>query len=161
MKRISVKLIAGFTLIVALMVLASVYVYISVTKVSRGVQDLARYGNQQLLVGDLRYHLAWITMPANDYIITGEKEEYLKEFKEQAKILEEKFIVIEAIGLGESDRKIIEEVKTGVEGIKKIGYAIFDIEKPIGNPRAAELMEEMDYEYSAPAAEKAGLWSAI
>ena len=157
MKRISVKLIAGFTLIVALMVLASVYVYISVTKVSRGVQDLARYGNQQLLVGDLRYHLAWITMPANDYIITGEKEEYLKEFKEQAKILEEKFIVIEAIGLGESDRKIIEEVKTGVEGIKKIGYAIFDIEKPIGNPRAAELMEEMDYEYSAPAAEKAGL----
>ena len=47
------------------------------------------------------------------------KEEYLKEFKEQAKILEEKFIVIEAIGLGESDRKIIEEVKTGVEGIKR------------------------------------------
>src|SRR3972149_9325704 len=96
-------------------------------------------------------------MPANDYIITGEKEEYLKEFEEQAKILEEKFTVIEAIGLEESDRKIIEEVKTGVEGIKKTGYAIFDIEKPIGNRRAAELMEEMDYKYSAPAAEKTGL----
>ena len=81
MKRISVKLIAGFTLIVALMVLASVYVYISVTKVSRGVQDLARYGNQQLLVGDLRYHLAWITMPANDYIITGEKRSILKSLR--------------------------------------------------------------------------------
>jgi len=157
MKRISDKLIAGFTLIIALMVLASVYVYISVTTVNRGVQDLARYGNQQLLVGDLRYHLAWLTMPANDYIITGEKEEYLKEFEEQAKILEEKFTVIEAIGLEESDRKIIEEVKTGVEGIKKTGYAIFDIEKPIGNRRAAELMEEMDYKYSAPAAEKTGL----
>ena len=157
MKRISVKLIAGFTLIVALMVLASVYVYISVTKVDRGVQNLARYGNQQLLVGDLRYHLAWLTMPANDYIITGEKEEYLKEFKEQEKILEEKFTVIEAIGLEEFDKKIIEEIKTGVEGIKKTGYAIFDIEKPTGNPKAAELMEEMDYTYSAPAAEKAGL----
>ena len=74
-------------------------------------------------------------MPANDYIITGEKEEYLKEFKEQARILEEKITVIEAIGIEESDRKIIEEVKTGIEGIKRRGMPYLTSKSPQAIPR--------------------------
>ncbi|MFZ3072457.1 MAG: methyl-accepting chemotaxis protein [Thermodesulfobacteriota bacterium] len=156
MNRISVKLIAGFTLIIAFMVVASVYVYVSVLKVDRGVQDLARYGNQQLIAGDLKYGLARLIIPASEYIITGNKK-HVGDFANETQTIYEKLVIIEAIGLQDADKILLDDIKGGFEGIKTLGNEIFSIEKPVGNPNAAALMEEMDYKHVGPSVEKVAL----
>jgi diguanylate cyclase (GGDEF)-like protein len=128
-------------------------VYISLQRLSESVERLNEYGAQQAAAGDVRFNLTWLPMAANDYIITG-KGTYSEEFKKQAGIVEEKFRILEAHDLTENERTIVNEVRVNFEAVQKLTLEIFSIKDPIGNPRAGSLMEEMDYKYAHPGAEK-------
>lgn len=151
--KIGAKLILGFMMVIALMAIFSTIIYFSVGRLVGNMAEVNMQGDQQVTAGDLRYNLAWLTMPANDYIIT-DKLEYLKEFDEQAVVVEKKFHDIETFNLTADEQRILSDVKADFEGIKKMGRAIFAIKNPIGNKKAMNLMEDMDYKYATPGAEK-------
>ena len=153
MTRIGVKLILAFMVVIAVMITFTTIVYFSVGRLANSVNEMDEHGIQQLAAGELMYNLSWLTMPGNDYIITG-KREYVKEFDNQEAVVEEKFRTIEALALPNSEMEIIRRVKADFEGVRKAGRGIFEIKDPIGNPKAAELMEEMDYKYAEPGVEK-------
>ncbi len=160
-RKISKKLLLGFMTIVAIMIVFGAIVYISLYRIADSIERINEYGEQQAAAGDLRFNLAWLPMAANDYIITG-KEEYLKEFEKQADIVEQKLRIVESLDLTDSERAIVREVRDDFKETKKLGLAIFDIKEPFKNKRAIELMEEMDYKYAHPGAEKiTGLFDMI
>ena len=154
MKRLSAKLIAGFMLIIAFTGVFILVVYTSVSRLTDSLDRLNEYEAQQVVAGELRYNISWLAMPANDYIITGKQEEYLKEFKEQAVTVEDNFQRLEALPLSDSERDIVKNIREAFEGVKRVGHSIFEIKNPVGNPKAAEMMEEMDYQYAEPGSER-------
>lgn len=154
MKKIGRKLMLGFMAVIGLMVILSLVLYFSMNRLSGSIDKLNDYGAQQASAGDLMYSLAWLAMPANDYIITGNKKEYLKEFNEQSEAVEEKFRAMESLSLTSAERGVLTEVHAAFNGVKQMAEKIFDIENPVGNTVAAGLMEEMDYKYAGPGAEK-------
>lgn len=151
--KIGSRLTLGFMLVIALMLSFGIIVYISLQRLSESVERLNKYGAQQAAAGDVSFNLIWLPMSANDYIITG-KEIYFEEFKKQAGIVEEKFRILEAHDLTESERAIVNEVRANFEAVKKLSLEIFSIKDPAGNPRAGTLMEEMDYKYAHPSTAK-------
>lgn len=153
MRKIGRKLLFGFMVIIALMVGFCGIIYVLMGKLSNGIAEMNEYGEQQAAAGDLSYSITWLTMPGNDYIITGDRK-YLDEFNSQARNVERDFRTMEALGLSESEKALIGELHELSDGVKSAGLKIFEIENPVGDPMAAELMKEMDYKFAAPAAEK-------
>lgn len=154
MKKIGTKLMLSFMVVIALMIGFSSVLYFSMSKLANSIAKFNRYGEEQTVAGDLRLNLMWLTMPANDYIITADKEEYLKEFTAQLSVLENNFKNIEPFELSDKENAIVKELHESFDAIKKVGLSIFEIKNPVGNRKAAELMKEMDYKYAEPAGEK-------
>ncbi|MBI3755664.1 MAG: PAS domain S-box protein [Deltaproteobacteria bacterium] len=98
-------------------------------------------------------------MPGNDYIITGDKR-YIDEFNVASKEVEylidkveKTFVVLEGMDTPEvkEEREILKSVKTAWQNIKDTSQKIFAIPEPVGDKKAAALMEEMDYKWAYPA----------
>ena len=153
--KISARLLLGFMAVIFVVIVFSIIVFLSVRELTSYIGRLNDLARHQAMAGDLRFNVAWLAMPANDYIITGKRDEYLKDFKKQSAIVEEKLRDIEAAELSAEEKEIVREIKIGYEEIKRLTQAIFNIASPIGNQRAMRLMEEMDYRYAHPASEKA------
>lgn len=153
MKKIGRKLLLGFMVIIALTIGFSGIIYLLMGKLSGSIAEMNEYGEQQAAAGDLSYSITWLTMPGNDYIITGERK-YLDEFNGQARRVESDFRKMEALNLSEKEKAIIGDLQALSGGVKASGLKIFEIENPVGDAAAAELMKDMDYKYAAPAAEK-------
>jgi CHASE3 domain sensor protein len=150
MKKIGTKLLLSFMAVIVLMIGFSTLLYFSMNKLADSIAKFNRYGEEQTVAGDLRLNLMWLTMPANDYIITADKEEYLKEFTAQLSVLENDFKNIEPFELSGTEKAIVKELHESFDAIKKVGLSIFEIKNPVGTRKAAE-MKEMDYKYAEPA----------
>lgn len=153
MKKIGRKLLLGFMVIIALMIGFSGIIYLLMGKLSDSIAEMNEYGEQQAAAGDLSYSITWLTMPGNDYIITGDRK-FLEEFNNQSRHVENDFKEIEALRLSEKEKELISDLHAYSDGVRTAALKIFEIEDPAGNPKAIELMKEMDYKYAAPAAEK-------
>lgn len=153
MKKIGRKLLLGFMVIIALMIGFTGIIYLLMGELSGSIAEMNEYGEQQAAAGDLSYNITWLTMPGNDYIITGDKK-YLDEFNDQARQVDSDFRKIEALNLSEKEKELIRDLHGFSDGVRAAGLRIFEIENPVGDPRAAELMKEMDYKFAAPAAER-------
>ncbi len=153
MKKIGRKLLLGFMVIIALMIGFTGIIYLLMGELSGSIAEMNEYGEQQAAAGDLSYNITWLTMPGNDYIITGERK-YLDEFNAQARLVDNDFRKIEGLVLNEKEKEIIRDLHGFSDGVRAAALKIFDIENPVGDPKAAELMKEMDYKYAAPAAER-------
>ncbi|CAG1064919.1 Methyl-accepting chemotaxis protein 4 [uncultured bacterium] len=153
MTKIGRKLLLGFMVIIALTIGFSGIIYLLMGKLSGSIAEMNEYGEQQAAAGDLSYSITWLTMPGNDYIITGEKK-YLDEFNSQSRQVDGDFRKMEALDLSEEEKELVRDLHAFSDGVKASGQKIFEIERPVGDPAAAELMKEMDYKYAAPAAEK-------
>lgn len=155
-KKIGRRLLLGFMVVIGLMIGFSGIVYFSTLKLSDSVTSMGEYVEQQAAAAELRYNLAWLAMPANDFIITEDKA-YYEEFNAQAAIVEENFRRVEALNLTDAERAIVKELKEYNNGVKRVAASIFEVENAKTNPIAVTLMEEMDYKYAAPGAEKVSL----
>lgn len=153
MKKIGRKLLLGFMVIIALMIGFSGIIYLLMGELSGSIAEMNEYGEQQAAAGDLSYNITWLTMPGNDYIITGDRK-YLDEFNRQARQVDSDFRKIESLNLSEKEKDLIRDLHGFSDGVRTAGLKIFDIENPVGDAKAAELMKEMDYKYAAPAAER-------
>lgn len=152
--KISARLLLGFMAVIFVVIAFSITVFLSVKELTSYIGRLNELGQHQAMAGDLRFNVTLLVMPANDYIITGKKDEHYKDFKKQAAIVKEKFRNMETANLSPEERKFIREIWADYEEIMRLTQAIFNIASPIGNQRAMRLMEEMDYRYVHPASEK-------
>lgn len=153
--KISARLLLGFMAIIFVVIAFSITVFLSVRDLTSYIGRLNELSQHQAMAGDLRFNVTLLVMPANDYIITGKKDEHYKDLKKQAAIVKEKFRNIEAANLSPEERKFVREIWADYEEIMRLTQAIFNIASPIGNQRAMRLMEEMDNKYIHPASEKA------
>jgi methyl-accepting chemotaxis protein len=153
MTKIGRKLLLGFMVIIALTIGFSGIIYLLMGKLSGSITEMNEYGEQQAAAGDLSYSITWLTMPGNDYIITGERK-YQDEFNSQSRQVDGDFRKMESLDLSENEKELISGLRAFSDGVKASGQKIFEIERPVGDPAASELMKEMDYKYAAPAAEK-------
>lgn len=105
-------------------------------------------------------------MPANDYIITGNKK-YIDDF--QRDLADFESCMKEAEGVlyptvagvaidNVKEKEILEIVKTAWQYIREISLRIFAVSHPTTGRKAKRLMEEMDYQWAYPAIERLQKW---
>lgn len=120
-------------------------------------------------LNSLRHAMERALMPANDYIITGDKR-YAGDFTKEAETIErllkdaERVLTLsheENAHNVKEEKEIIEDVRVSWKNISAISMKIFAMQRPVGNPAAARLMEEMDYTWGGPAAERLAQWHEI
>lgn len=111
-------------------------------------------------------------MPANDYIITGNRQ-YEERFQKQAETVEWLFKDIELFMAlhKEQDfptsqavkekRELLRDTRLSWKNVSEISLRIFAIPKPTGSTVAARLMEEMDYKWGRTAALRLARWHEI
>ena len=123
-------------------------------------QRLDDISKQRIKVTDLRLSLDRVLMPANDYIITGDRK-YADDFNVIYSEVEERLKTVEDIAKTPQENEIMRDVKDGWQNIREISLKIFSIPKPAGNKDAMRMMEEMDYKWGYPAIERLKRWREI
>ena len=123
-------------------------------------QRLDDISKQRIMVTDLRLSLNRVLMPANDYIITGDRK-YADDFNVIYSEVEERLKTVEDIAKTPQENEIMRDVKDGWQNIREISLKIFSIPKPAGNKAAMRMMEEMDYKWGYPAIERLKRWREI
>ncbi|MBI5192871.1 MAG: HAMP domain-containing protein [Nitrospirae bacterium] len=111
-------------------------------------------------------------MPANDYIITGDRK-YEVIFQQQAGTIEVFFKDIEFfMALHEKqdfyiprevkeEEEILRDARVSWKNISEVSLRIFAIPEPVGSKVAERLMEEMDYKWGQPVAIRLARWHEI
>ena len=104
-----------------------------------------------------------ILMPANDYIITGDKK-YIDDFSRLSADLEscmremEEYCTCGVATDKVEEREILEVVETAWQHIREISLRIFAGSHPTTGRKAKRLMGEMDYQWAYPAVERLQKW---
>ena len=138
-------------------VIVSVYLLNNLYNEAQRLDDISK---QRIKVTDLRLSLDRVLMPANDYIITGDRK-YADDFNVIYSEVEERLKTVEDIAKTPQENEIMRDVKDGWQNIREISLKIFSIPKPAGNKDAMRMMEEMDYKWGYPAIERLKRWREI
>ena len=99
------------------------------------------------MVSQLQLVLSKIIMPANDYLIHGDKEERLTfenldaEVNRLFEMLEGKYYLTRIMV---DEQALLSHLKSQYASIKNLSEKIFHLPSPLGNEEGARLMEEMD-----------------
>ncbi len=175
--KIRTKLLSGFFAIIFpfLLIIGIIIVY-NQNALNNAFKTLEILSAELNTIHDLRSAMEMGLMPGNDYLITGDKR-YIDNFHGYAENIEERLkdasdilIRLEKLEVSEGteekailneERIILSEVKTAWQNMRELSLKIFELPNPIGNRTAAKLMEEMDYKWAYPAAERLNKWIAI
>ncbi|MBI5195671.1 MAG: HAMP domain-containing protein [Nitrospirae bacterium] len=175
--KIRTKLLSGFFAIIFpfLFIIGIIIVY-NQNALNNAFKTLEIMSIELNTIHDLRSAMEMGLMPGNDYLITGDKR-YIENFHGYAEDIEERLkdatdilIRLEKLEVSEGteekailneERIILSEVKTAWQNMRELSLKIFELPNPIGNRTAAKLMEEMDYKWVYPAAERLNKWLAI
>ncbi len=120
-------------------------------------------------VASLNNALISALMPANDYIITGDRK-YKSKFQEEAETIEgllkdiELFLNLqekENTRVVEEEKEILSDIRVSWENVRKISLMVFAIPEPVGTTVATKLMEELDYYWGFPATIRLVEWHEI
>jgi methyl-accepting chemotaxis protein len=152
--NIGKRLGLGFGILVGLLVLVGGVAYFSLEKVAAQTDIIHRHATEMEMIADLQRGFSEIVMPANDYIITADPK-YKGAFEKISKELDKQIDNVKNIELGSAEQDMLKRIKEDYAKIKELAGKIFAMQIQAGNPEAAKLMEEMDYQYGDPAKEKA------
>lgn len=126
------------------------------------IQNVWIISNQRQVVSNLCICFDKVLMPANDYIITGNKK-YIDDFHEREAqiekcLMEARETLPRLEGLrndgASGEGSVLNDMETAWQQIRELSSKIFAITHVIGNREAARLMEEMDYTWGYPTIEK-------
>jgi len=137
------KLLIG---IIALLILNIIVAYvgiISANKLEKTSNILLKESNKNSNLQNLKLNFNELLMPANDYLIHGNKVEILnfKKLDDIVKIQLKKSISFEDNHFNEH---FLEEIEDILFEVEKLSNSIFELEEPIGNNEGAIMMEVMD-----------------
>jgi PAS domain S-box-containing protein len=137
------KLLIG---IIAMIILISLIAYVgihSINKLEKTSNEMLGESIRHNAIQKLRLNFQQLLMPSNDYLIHGNKveqsnfEQLLKEVKAQmTECLE--------FSWNSSDQILIDKFESSLIELEALAWEIFQFDDPIGNPKGAIMMEEMD-----------------
>lgn len=140
--HIRTKIIASFSIILALLSFIGFVAYYDRNLLFHGMQELENKMDEINGIAKIRLNTERALMPPNDYLITGDS-------KEKERFLEISAIVEKDLDwlAGLSHKEHIDFDKGAMEKftvLKEKAGEIFAIENPVGNKKGAILMEELD-----------------
>jgi PAS domain S-box-containing protein len=137
------KLLIG---IVAMLMLNAMIAYVGIVSVNRLektsetiLKESKRYDNLQ----NLKLNLNELLMPANDYLIHGNKIEF-KNFEKIDSITREQLFKCEMICEKSFNQYVLKDLGDDFKEIETLSKKIFQLKKPVGNHNGAIMMEVMD-----------------
>ena len=164
--KIRTKLIiAFFAIIFPFLLITGIIAFYNQNEMRKFHHALSAVTKKMQIVGQMQLLMTMAVMPANDYIITGDKK-YIEKFGNLARDLEKELNELDTVlapaGVLTSEEKaLIKDLKIAWLNIKELSGRIFAIQNPVASKDAAKLMEEMDYKWSYPAIERLKKWHEI
>ncbi len=143
--KIGTKIGIVFIILLMLMVLHAILDYITARQYEYYIHEIEEEIEEIDLIKRLQFTLAQVVMPANDFLILGGDPNEPKNLKTLSAKVEN---IIKKLAKLEFDRpeerEIFNHIKKEYQQVKDIALKIFSIPNPVGNPKAGQLMEEMD-----------------
>lgn len=168
--KIRTKLLIIFFSVITLYILIVGYASIYAIRLTyNSVNIINAVHREEHYSHDLQLAIDRILMPANDYIITGDKK-YIDEFQKLSmdleKLLKEADNILSDIErltqtAETEEREILKDIETGWLNMKDLSLKILEIPDPVGNMDAARLMEELDYNLGYPLIKNIDKWVEI
>ncbi len=140
--HIRTKIIASFSIILALLSFIGFVAYYDRNLLFYGMQELEDKMHEINGIARIRLNTERALMPPNDYLITGEIKEK-ERFSEISDTVEKDLEWLASLSHKEHidfDKKSLENFRA----LKEKAGEIFSIKDPVGNKKGAILMEEMD-----------------
>lgn len=151
-KKVLLAFFTVITLLMAVVGLVSIYNQFAYHESQEKVELI--YGEMEK-TSRLGFAMEKALMPANDYLITGDKQ-YEIEFQRKSESIEKLLKDVESTlvpleGQGaravDEEKKILGDIREAWKNMREISLRIFAVREPVGNAAGADLMEEMDYKW--------------
>ncbi|MCF6181187.1 LuxR C-terminal-related transcriptional regulator [Lutibacter sp.] len=137
------KLLIG---IIAMLILNIVIAYIGIVstdKLDKNSTIILKESQKNKNLQELKLSFTELLMPANDYLIHGNKVEILN-FKKLDSITNLRLKNCLTLENNHFNEHFLEEIETILYKVKELSYKIFYLKNPIGNKQGAIMMEVMD-----------------
>ncbi|MBI5682093.1 MAG: HAMP domain-containing protein [Deltaproteobacteria bacterium] len=149
--KIRTRLLFGYLLGIIIMVFVGAIAVYDRLILSSSVNNIERVFEEIDALHDMVTSTQNLLMPANDYIISGDKKEK-ERFIESDRKVQRTIKEIENVKVFDKNRQplvagsllIYQDINKNYNLLKEKAEEIFSIPNPIGNPEAARLMYEMD-----------------
>ncbi len=137
------KLLVG---IIAMLMLTAIIAFVSIISIN----ELEKTANDMLVesienntIQNLKLNFQQLIMPANDYLVHGNKVEIINFEQVFSKVQTQAFKCKELME-HPREHKVLDEFESSLKKVEILTYEIFELKNPIGNPKGATMMEEMD-----------------
>lgn len=141
---INKKIVGPYGVGLSLFLFLVIYSYNNLISLSSLLNENIEIADRVKLISDLQVIIQKLVMPANDYLITGDK----KERETFAQINTELSSIFAKVKLSknktEKEKSIEKEVENSLIKLQQKAMVLLTTENPVNNREAARLMEEMD-----------------
>ena len=141
---ISKKIVIPYGIGLSIFLFIIAFSYINLSSLSSLLNKNTEIADRVKLISDLQVIIQKLVMPANDYLITGDK----KERDTFAQLNTELTSIFANIKLSknktEEEKAIEKKARKGINELQMKALVLLATENPINNREAAKLMEEMD-----------------
>jgi PAS domain S-box-containing protein len=137
------KLLVG---IIVMLILNAIIAYvgiISVHKLENTSKIILKESNKYNNLQNLKLNFTELLMPANDYLIHGNKVEILN-FKKLDSITRQQLEKSKAFENNHFNEHFLEEIEDIFHEVERLSKNIFGLKNPVGDPQGALMMEVMD-----------------
>lgn len=137
------KLLIG---IIAMLLLILIIAYVgieSVTKLGKTSEIILKESNKYNNLQSLKQNLTELLMPANDYLIHGNKVETLN-FKKLDSVTRQQLEECKEDESNHFNEHYLEEIENILYEVEKLSKNIFELKDPVGNRNGSIMMEVMD-----------------
>ncbi len=137
------KLLIGVFAMLMLNTLIAFVGILSINELEKTANVMLEESQGQSAAQKLKLNIEQLLMPANDYLIHGNKVELLN-FEELLSIVQAQAYECRKFIGHPLDNKALDEFENSLTVIVSLALEIFEIENPVGSPEGAIKMEEMD-----------------
>ncbi len=140
------KLFIGFMIVLFIMIAMGASSYISLSKIKKSTDIVAKYAQEMKEISRLRFPLLEALI-VNDYLVSGDVRKK-RHFDEVSRVVEEVMRDVESMTFSEEENKILMEIKEHFAVIIKKSEEIMQFadvtKKDFIDPRSNKIIEEID-----------------
>lgn len=143
---IAKKIMLPFIFLIFLMVVIGTVALIGLNTANNSLKQLVEETVKQHIAYHLQSNASDLLMAVNDYIITG-KEKYLDDYENINASIEQRIVELKKNLSAPEEQQRLHDINNYIDSIHIVAHKIFELKNVKINPKAAALMEEMDYRY--------------
>jgi PAS domain S-box-containing protein len=140
------KLFIGFMIVLFIMIVMGISSYISLSKIKKSTDIVAKYAQKMKEISRLRFPLLEALI-VNDYFVSGDVRKK-SHFEEVSRAVEDAMRDVESMIFSEEENKLLMEIKEHFEVVKKKSDEIMKFadvtKKDFIDPRSNKIVEEID-----------------